>query len=171
MSPSDISPHCLRLHCPCCPPPFVAFSTLLDLATGPSFVFWVELVSPSSELWCSPPPFCSLTLASVDSGLYCRCWTLPSLDLAIIRPCHCWILLSLDLAIIGLHCHWTLLSLDLAVVRPCCHWISPSLDLTIIELLPLMNSIVQWNVQCTKQKYNQYTETVPGWLQQSHLRC
>ena len=34
----------------------------------------------------------------------------------------------------------------------------------------IMSSIVRWNVQCTKQKYSQCTETVPGWLQQLHLR-
>ena len=39
------------------------------------------------------------------------------------------------------------------------------------RLMAVMCSIVWWNVQCTKQKYNQYAETVPGWLQQSHLRC
>ena len=39
------------------------------------------------------------------------------------------------------------------------------------KLSTVMSSVVRWNVQCTKQKYNQYAETVPGWLQQSHLRC
>ena len=37
------------------------------------------------------PPFCSLTLVSVDSRLYCRCWTLPLLDF-----CRHWTWLLLD---------------------------------------------------------------------------
>ena len=88
MSLSDISPHCLHLCCPCCPPPFVAFSSLLDLATI-LLVFWVDLVSPSGELWCSPPPFRSLTLVSVNSRLYCHHWTSLLLDFTIVGPGHC----------------------------------------------------------------------------------
>ena len=47
--------------------------------------------------------------------------------------------------------------------------LSQSSNITSTELI--MSSVVRWNVQCTKQKYNQCTETVPGWSQWSHLRC
>ena len=117
-------PHCLCLLCPCCPPLFVAFGALLNLATGPSFIFWVDLVSPSSKLWCSLP-----LLLFTDFGISGLRTLLPLLDFTV------WTWLLLDLAVVGFCHHWTchhwtfavvglLLSLDL-----CHYWTWSLLDL------------------------------------------
>ena len=57
-----------------------------------SFIFWVDLVSPSSELWCSPPP-----LSFTDFGISGLQTLLPLLDFAVGG-----LLLSLNLAVVGL---------------------------------------------------------------------
>ena len=68
--------------------------------------------------------------------------------------------------------HWVGISDESKVV--CVYWPDTKHITTKCNIYfdkTIMSSVVRWNVQCTKQKCNQFTKTVPGWLQQSHLRC
>ena len=119
------------LHCLWCPP---------QPHHRPSFIFWVDLVSPSSKLWCSLPLLLftdfgvsGLWTLLLSLDFYCH-WTWLLLDLAVVGPGCCWTWLLLDLAIVGPGCCWIWLLLDLAVVgfgSGCC-WIWVLLDLGVV---------------------------------------